>query len=413
MKEKIIGSRYKVLEYIAKGGFGRTYLAEDTQLPGKDLCVVKQLSPGTESPKLLKVARRLFKAEASALNSLGHHGQIPELLAYFEESEKFYLVQQYIEGQTIEQELHSEHIWSEAKVVELLHDCLRILEFIHNQGVIHRDLKPANLIRRHCDQKIVLVDFGTVKNLLQEQPLSSQLTVPVGTKGYMPAEQARGIPRPTSDLYALGMIAIQALTKVEPLELEEDDHGELMWTHLAQVNPRLTTILTKMTRYHFEDRYQSAPEALQALNVLSDADVTSPQSVTAINQSLSNDLNTNYLTPVSVSGSSGNKSAEPGLSTHSNLPNQAEQNPKQHYISLPMPSPDLQLKPVAPLAQHRLGKQKVPKIIKSFASLAIALVTIVIGGIYLLMRQSVPESPQIPNSGTPRVDQGKGFRDDL
>ncbi len=413
MKEKIIGSRYKVLEYIANGGFGRTYLAEDTQLPGKDLCVVKQLSPGTEAPKLLKVARRLFKAEASALNSLGHHEQIPELLAYFEEDEKFYLVQQYIEGQTIEQELDPEHTWSEAKVVELLHDCLKILEFIHNKGVIHRDLKPANLIRRHCDQKIVLVDFGTVKNLLQERPNSSQLTVPVGTKGYMPAEQARGIPRPTSDLYALGMIAIQALTKVEPLELEEDDHGELIWTHLAQVNPRLAKILTKMTRYHFEDRYQSAQEALEALNALSDADVTTPQSVTAINQSLSDDLNTNYLTPVSVSGSSGNESAESSLSTNTNLPSQTEENQKQHYISLPMPSPDLQLKPVAPLAQPRLGKQKIPQIIKSFASLAIALVSIVIGGIYFLMQQPAPKSPQIPNSGTPRVDQGKGFREDL
>ena len=414
MKEKIIGSRYKVLEYIAKGGFGRTYLAEDTQLPGKDLCVVKQLSPGTEAPQLLKVARRLFKAEASALNSLGHHEQIPELLAYFEESEKFYLVQQYIEGQTIEQELNPEHIWSEAKVVELLHDCLKILEFIHNKGVIHRDLKPANLIRRHCDQKIVLVDFGTVKNLLQGHPSPSQLTVPVGTKGYMPAEQARGIPRPTSDLYALGMIGIQALTKVEPLELEEDDHGELIWTHLTQVNPGLAKILTKMTRYHFEDRYQSAQEALQALNALSDANVTTPQSVSATNQSLSDDWNTNYLSTVAVSSSPGNDSAVSALSTDTNLPSQTEQKRNQHYISFPpMPSPDVKLKPVASLAQHRLGKQKIPKIIKSFASLAIALVTIVIGGIYLLMQQPVPESPQIPNSGTPRVDQGKGFRDDL
>ena len=197
------------------------------------------------------------------------------------------------------------------------------------------------------------------------------------------------------------------------VQLEEDDHGELIWTHLAQVNPRLAEILTKMTRYDFEDRYQSASEALQALNVLSDADVTTPQSVTATNQSLSDDLNTNYLTTVAVSSSSGNESAVPALSTHSNLPSQTEDNQNQDYIYLPIPSPDLKLKSVAPLAQHRLGKQKLPQIIKPFASLAIALVTIVIGGIYFLMQQSVPESPQIPNSGTPRVDQGKGFREDL
>ncbi|MGB5715156.1 MAG: serine/threonine-protein kinase [Waterburya sp.] len=407
MKGKIIGSRYKVLEYIAKGGFGKTYLAEDTQLPGKDLCVVKQLSLSAEAPKFLTVARRLFKAEAEALYSLGHHEQIPELLAYFEESEKFYLVQQYIEGQTIEQELNSAAIWSEANVVELLQDCLKILEFIHEKGVIHRDIKPANLIRRHGDHKIVLVDFGTVKNILQEHPNVSQLTVAVGTKGYMPAEQARGIPRPTSDLYALGMIGIQALTRVEPLELEEDDHGELIWTHLAEVNPGLAKILTEMTRYHFEDRYQSAQEALQALNAFSDVGVTKPQSYTTINQSLSDDLNTNYVTTVAVSNISANESAAPALSANTNLPSQ------HYYISLPIPSLDVQTKPISELAQPILGKKEVSKTIKPFVSLAIALGSIIIGGIYLFMQQPAPESPQIPDSSTPRMDQGDGFRDNL
>ena len=271
MKGKILGSRYRVIEYIAEGGFGKTYLAEDTLLPGKDLCVVKQLSPSFSAPKLLAVARRLFKTEAKALHSLGHHLQIPELLAYFEEAEKFYLVQQYIEGRTLDTELIQSKVWATNKVIELLRDCLNILKFIHEQGVIHRDIKPANLIRRHADNKIVLVDFGTVKEVLQGQTTLAQLTVAVGTQGYMPLEQARGKPRSTSDIYALGIIGIQALTGTKPLNLPEDKNNELVWSHLANTNHRLIEILTKMTRYYYSDRYQSARSILAALDSCTDA----------------------------------------------------------------------------------------------------------------------------------------------
>ena len=271
MKGKILGSRYRVIEYIAEGGFGRTYLAEDTLLPGNDLCVVKQLSPSFSMPELLAVARRLFKTEAKALHSLGHHPQIPELLAYFEEAEKFYLVQQYIQGRTLDAELTRGKVWTTNKVIELLRDCLNILKFIHERGVIHRDIKPANLIRRHADNKIVVVDFGTVKEVLQGQTTLPQLTVAVGTQGYMPIEQARGKPRSTSDIYALGIIGIQALTGTEPLNLEEDKNNELIWSHLANTNHRLIGILTKMTRYYYGDRYQSARSILAALDSCTDA----------------------------------------------------------------------------------------------------------------------------------------------
>jgi len=415
VKEKIIGDRYKVIKYIAQGGFGTTYLAQDTQLPKQDLCVVKQLSPSAETPQLLKVARRLFKTEASALHNLGHHEQIPELLAYFEEQEKFYLVQQYIRGQTIEQELNSQAVWSEVKVVKLLQDGLKVLDFIHRKRVIHRDLKPANLIRRHGDQQIVLVDFGTVKNILQEHPKNSQLTVAVGTKGYMPPEQARGIPRPTSDLYALGIIGIQALTKVEPLTLEEDDHGELIWSHLAQVNPGLTKVLNQMTRYDFQDRYQSAAEALQALNALSDAGKTKSQSLTTINQSLSDDSKEASATTAAVSDTLKPKSVAPVLSSNSNLPSQTEANSNKQYVSFPKLTPDIKPNPVSQVASSRLGKQKASqnKHKISYVNVAIALGAIIIGGIYLLMQQTTPNSSPIPDSETPRLNQGEGFRDDL
>ncbi|MEM8675759.1 MAG: serine/threonine-protein kinase [Cyanobacteria bacterium P01_G01_bin.67] len=413
MKSKILGSRYQVLEYIAKGGFGKTYLAEDTQLPGKDLCVVKELSPTVEESKFLQVARRLFKAEASALHNLGHHEQIPELLAYFEEAEKFYLVQQYIKGQTLERELNPEFAWSESKVIELLADTLQILDFIHSKGVIHRDLKPANLIRRQCDQKIVLVDFGTVKNMLQGHTNLGQLTIPVGTKGYMPTEQARGKPRATSDLYALGMIGIQALTRVAPLELEEDDNGELLWSHLAQVSPQLAQILTRMTRYHFNDRYQSAAETLQALNALADAGVTKPQLDKAINPSWSDDLLQNRTPTVSVSEVPRNNLAIPLIS--GGEVNLSSPDRDLTLVDSPPAAIEVDLPPSKFLSQESKKSQ-----LGSIVGLAIALGGVIFGSTYWLMQQTISEpqldkleSPQNPDSVTPRMDQGEGFRENL
>ena len=268
MQGTILASRYRVIEYIAKGGFGKTYLAEDTQLPGKDKCVVKQLYPSVDNPNFIKVARRLFKTEAQTLNVVGSHDQIPRLMAYFEEDEKFYLIQQYIEGHTLSKELVSGEPWSEDRAIELLKDCLNILGFIHAKGVIHRDVKPDNLIRRQSDRRLVLVDFGTVKEVIAEQTQLIPATVAVGTRGYMPTEQALGKPRITSDIYALGIIAIQALTGVHPTELEENDNGEIIWQDLAPCSDRLKAIVAQMTRYHFKERYQSATEAIAALDDL-------------------------------------------------------------------------------------------------------------------------------------------------
>ena len=273
MQGTILGSRYRVLEYIAKGGFGKTYLAEDTQLPGRDKCVVKQLYPSLDDSNFVKIARRLFKTEAETLNTLGSHDQIPRLLAYFEEEEKFYLVQQYIKGHTLSKELPAGKPWSEAKVIELLKDCLNILDFIHSENVIHRDVKPDNLIRRVADNKLVLVDFGTVKEVIAEQTQLVPGTVAVGTRGYMPTEQARGKPRTTSDIYALGIIGIQAITGISPLSFAEDDDGELVWQSEANISRQLAEILTKMTRYHFKNRYQSATEAIESLNSLDNHEV--------------------------------------------------------------------------------------------------------------------------------------------
>lgn len=397
VKEKILGSRYKVLEYIAEGGFGTTFLAEDTQLPGKDRCVVKQLSFRIENPQVMSVARRLFEAEALALHSLGHHEQIPELLAYFEEEGKFYLVQQYIDGQTIKDELATGRVWSQEQVVELLRDGLEVLEFIHSQGIIHRDIKPDNLIRRHSNGKIVLVDFGTVKKVLQKQVIGDQLTIAVGTKGYMPMEQAQGKPLPVSDLYALGVIAIQALTQVEPLDLEEQD-GELVWKHLTQVDSKLAAILTQMTRYRDRDRYQSAREALQALNAFANG-TTDLREIVA-SQPVSSAEDTIQLpTATAVTPATNNLAFAP-LST-----NVRQESPTQQS------APDS----IADITRVDSAVERFPSKPKtSLWAIAIALVIAIAGGIYLFMSPSSDTStPDTPDSSTPRIRQGDGFRRDL
>ncbi|MBE9107332.1 serine/threonine protein kinase [Nostoc cf. edaphicum LEGE 07299] len=264
---KLLDHRYQVIRVLAMGGFGQTYIAQDTRRPGNPICVVKHLKPGTD-PRVFDTAKRLFNSEAETLEKLGNHDQIPRLLAYFDENQEFYLVQEYIEGHTLAEELIPGKRWSESQVVQLLQEVLEILEFVHHQGVIHRDIKPDNIIRRVSDNKLVLVDFGAVKQLRTQLVTvggQASATVVIGTPGYMPTEQGQGKPRPNSDIYSLGIIAIQALTGLQPTELQEDpETGEIIWRHSVTVNHGLAAVLSKMVRYHFKDRYQNATEALQA-----------------------------------------------------------------------------------------------------------------------------------------------------
>lgn len=267
----LLGGRYQISQILGAGGFGRTYLAKDTQRPGEPLCVVKQLMPARRDPKFLEVARRLFHTEAEILELLGKHQQIPELLAYFEEHEEFYLVQEYIAGDTLKEELPPvQAVQNEAFVIDMLKDVLEVLVFLHEHGIIHRDIKPTNIIRRAADHRLVLIDFGAVK--LMQPPNSDETnlaTVAIGTRGYTPPEQFAGYPRLSSDIYALGVIGIQALTGIPPQELQRDPHtGNLLWGKAVPVSDKLAAIIDKMVRYNFSDRYQNAAEVMEDLNYL-------------------------------------------------------------------------------------------------------------------------------------------------
>ena len=266
--ERLLNNRYKVTELLGSGGFSCTYLAEDTHRPGNPMCVVKHLQPARTDEVFLDIARRLFKTESEILDILGHHDQIPQLMAYFEESQEFYLVQEYIRGQTLQQELIPKKSIPQAEVVSSLKDLLQVLKFVHARGVIHRDIKPSNLIRRQHDRRIVLIDFGAVKQI-QPQMQAENATVAVGTAGYAPPEQFMGHPRLNSDIYAVGMIGIQALTGTPAKNLERESTTALAWRHLAEeTSQELAEILDKMVAFDFQKRYQSVDEVLQSLDNL-------------------------------------------------------------------------------------------------------------------------------------------------
>lgn len=258
--------RYEIIRLLGKGGFAETYLAKDKDLPGNPCCVVKRLKPQFTNPFALQTARRLFEQEAQVLYQLGNHEQIPRLLAHFQENQDFYLVQDCIEGNVLSQELKTGRKWSEEEVINFLEDLLNILKYVHQQNVIHRDIKPANLIRRSQDGKLVLIDFGAVKQISALAANLEGKTIAIGTPGYMPCEQNSGHPQFNSDIYALGIIAIQALTGISPDQLPRHPNtSEILWKSLVKIDPRLVSILDKMVRYDFRERYQSVSQVLQAL----------------------------------------------------------------------------------------------------------------------------------------------------
>ncbi|ULP71820.1 Serine/threonine-protein kinase C [Nodularia sphaerocarpa UHCC 0038] len=260
------------MSHLGDGGFGETFVACDTHLPGLPQCVVKKLKPQATDALNLETARRLFDTEAQVLYKLGIHDRIPQLLAYFEENAEFYLVQEFIAGHDLSQELAPGKIFSQEEVICLILEILSILEFVHQEKVIHRDVNPRNLLRREEDGKLVLIDFGAVKQIATQiisPEGQTKSTVAIGTPGYLPGEQAQGTPKFSSDIYAVGIIAIQALTGLSPNQLEIDiDTNEIIWQNQTTVSPEFAHFIDKMVCYDFRQRYASATVALQKLQEL-------------------------------------------------------------------------------------------------------------------------------------------------
>jgi serine/threonine protein kinase len=270
MTPTLLSNRYRIIQGLGGGGFGETFLAEDTHLPSSRICVIKQLKPITNKPQVYQLVQERFAREAAILEGLGQgHQQIPNLYAYFRDNEHFYLVQEWVEGVTLNQKLQKQGILKEDLVKEILISTLKILDFIHTKGIIHRDIKPSNIIWRQKDSKPVLIDFGIAKEIMntsvdvQDEDMTS---VAFGTPGFMPPEQAIGKPVFSSDIYSLGMTVIYLLTGRHPQEFERNlQNGEIIWQPETNISTQLAAILDKAIKPHSKERYPTAKDMLADL----------------------------------------------------------------------------------------------------------------------------------------------------
>lgn len=271
MTIQLLNDRYQVIRTLGAGGFGETYLAEDTYMPSKRRCVVKQLRPIHNNPQIYQLVQERFQREAAILEELGGaNDQIPALYAYFSSSGQFYLVQEWIEGDTLTGKVQKQGLFSESAVQELFMNLLPVLDYVHSKHIVHRDIKPDNIIVRHRDGKPVLIDFGAIRESMgtvvnsQGNPTSS---IVIGTPGYMPSEQAAGRPVYSSDLYSLGMTVIYLLTGKQAQQLETDSQtGEIVWRQYAShVSPIMAGVIDRAIAYHPRDRYPTARAMLDTL----------------------------------------------------------------------------------------------------------------------------------------------------
>lgn len=274
----MLDGRYVPVKLLGRGGFGAAFLAGDRRIPGMRPCVVKQFQPaGNLTATQLQIAQQLFEREAEVLSQLGNeHEQIPDLFASFpviipslqsgQEDQFFYLVQEYIDGQNLEEELAKQGNFSEQQVLEVLQEILKVLQFVHHKNIIHRDIKPSNIMRRH-DGKLFLLDFGAVKQLTNVSTGAAGSSTGIYSMGFAPPEQmAGGQVFPSTDLYALAVTTLILLTGKEAKTLFDAYSNQWKWRSQVNVNPHLADILDKMLLPAANQRFQSADEVLQALD---------------------------------------------------------------------------------------------------------------------------------------------------
>jgi len=315
----LLNNRYQVIQTLGAGGFGQTFLAEDTYMPSRRRCVIKQLKPIANDQKTYQIIQQRFEREAATLEYLGDSSdQIPKLYAYFCENGLFYLVQEWIEGQTLTNIVETKKQQGETAVREILFSLLSVLDYVHSKGIIHRDIKPDNIILRSSDHQPFLIDFGAVKETIRSVVSSSPhptRSLVIGTPGYMPTEQALGRPVYASDIYSLGLTTVYLLTAKHPPELPTHPQtGEILWEEFApHVSSHLAKVINQAIQPHVSDRYSTASKMLYALK--SGHDITS-HSLTkpTVNPSPTNIASTQHTQAISPAPTiPSRKSPNPGL----------------------------------------------------------------------------------------------------
>jgi formylglycine-generating enzyme required for sulfatase activity len=300
----LLKDRYRALKLLGQGGFGKTFKAVDEDQPRKPLCVIKQFAFSNNHPETRQIALKLFYEEAQHLEALGKHNQIPELLAYFDVEGQPYLVQQFIDGQDLEQELATAGTFNQAKIRELLESLLPVLDFLHHQSppVIHRDIKPANIIRRRSDGGLVLVDFGAAKQATQS--MLAKTGTAIGSAEFVAPEQARRKPVFASDIYSLGVTCIYLLTQLSPFDLFDMNQDAWVWRDYLVDNPvdqKLGKVLDKMIANSLNQRYQSVMDVLTDLacfarkNTISTPPPSSASTQGNVDRSVNNDPNLEFF----------------------------------------------------------------------------------------------------------------------
>jgi serine/threonine-protein kinase len=265
----LLGGRYIVERPIAQGGFGATFLARDRYTPAMKRCVVKLLQPVGLTSSQMVISKQMFEREATVLEDLGTHPQIPDMLAYFEvqsgQDEFFYLVQEFVDGFTLEQIVEQHGAIAEADVLEIMQSLLPVLTFIHDKGSIHRDIKPSNIMVRKLDQTYFLLDFGAVKQVAGA--VQGQKSTGIFTPGYGAPEQMRGdTVFPATDLYAFAVTCLFLVTGKDPDELFDVNYNTWKWDRFVTLSPLLNNVLHKMLETAPSDRFSSSADVLQALN---------------------------------------------------------------------------------------------------------------------------------------------------
>jgi serine/threonine protein kinase len=329
----LLKDRYRAMKPLGQGGFGKTFLAVDEDKPSHPRCVIKQFFPQAQGTNTVQKAAELFTQEAVRLDELGEHPQIPDLLAYFTQANQQYLVQEFIDGRDLAQELTNSGTFNEARVRSLLNNLLPVLQFVHQHRVIHRDIKPENIIRRRSDSQLFLVDFGASK--VVTGTALAQTGTAIGSAGYAAPEQSFGRAVFASDIYGLGVTCIHLLTGMHPFDLFDSNQNAWVWRSVLKspVSDALARILDKAIATAINQRYQSVAEILNDLNA------ATPQAEVVKPHKLVTPVVTPPKSPPAVKKSSGAIDAELAEISSQFLSNPNSKSPSQKPASQPASSP--------------------------------------------------------------------------